>query len=84
MEKMMIQTDTLNEFPVFDSVKNGKAGGLPDGPVVKVAQMVKNLPAIQETQVWTLGQEDTLEKEMATHSSNFAWRTPWTEEHDGL
>ena len=46
---MMIQTDTLNEFPVFDSVKNGKAGGLPGGSVVKVAQMVKNLPAIQET-----------------------------------
>ena len=59
---MMIQTDTLNEFPVFDSVKNGKAGGLPGGSVVKVAQMVKNLPAIQETWVQTLGWEDALEK----------------------
>ena len=59
---MMIQTDTLNEFPVFDSVKNGKAGGLPGGSVVKVAQMVKNLPAIQETWVESLGQEDPLEK----------------------
>ena len=40
--------------------------------------MVKNLPAIQETQVWSLGQEDPLEKEMATHSSIPAWRISWT------
>ena len=46
--------------------------------------MVKNLPAIQETQVRSLGQEDPLEKEMATHSSILAWRIPWTEEADGL
>ena len=45
-----------------------------------VAQMVKNLPAVQETQVWSLGQEDPLEKEMTTHSSILAWRIPWTEE----
>ena len=45
-----------------------------------VAQMVKNLPAIQETQVRSLGQEDALEKGMATHSSVFAWRIPGTEE----
>ena len=45
-----------------------------------VAQMVKNLPAMQETQVQPLGQEDPLEKEMATHSSIFAWKTPWAEE----
>ena len=45
-----------------------------------VAQMVKNLPALQETWVWSLGQEDLLEKEMATHSSILAWRIPWTEE----
>ena len=41
-----------------------------------VAQMVKNLPAVQETQVQFLGQEDPLEKEMATHSSILAWRIP--------
>ena len=41
--------------------------------------MVKNLPAIQETWVWTLSQEDPLEKGMATHSSILAWRIPWTE-----
>ena len=45
-----------------------------------VAQSVKNLPAMQETQVQFLGQEDPLEKEMATHSSIIDWRIPWTEE----
>ena len=45
-----------------------------------VAQMVKNPPAMQETQVWSLGQEDPLEKGMATHSSILIWRIPWTEE----
>ena len=42
--------------------------------------MVKNLPAKQETLVQSLGQEDPLEKEMATHSSILAWRIPWTED----
>ena len=41
-----------------------------------IAQSVNNLPAIQETQIQYLGQEDTLEKEMETHSSNFAWEIP--------
>ena len=45
-----------------------------------MTQTVKNLPAMQKTQVQALGQEDTLEKEMATHSSILAWRVPWTEE----
>ena len=45
-----------------------------------VAQMVKNLPAVWETWIWSLGWEDPLEKEMATHSNIFAWRIPWTEE----
>ena len=45
-----------------------------------VAQMVKNLPAMWETWDLSLGREDPLEKEMATHSSILAWRTPWTEE----
>ena len=44
------------------------------------AQMVKNLPAVQETRVQSLGWEDLLEKGMATHSSILAWRIPWTEE----
>ena len=49
-----------------------------------MAQMVKSLPAVQETQVQSLGREDPLEKEMATHSSVPAWRIPWTEEPGGL
>ena len=49
-----------------------------------VAQMVKNLPAIQETWVQSLGQEDSLEKEMTTHSSLLAWEIAWTEEPGGL
>ena len=55
-----------------------KEWGLP------VAQTVKHLPAMQETQVRSLGREDPLEKEMATHSSILAWRIPWTEELGGL
>ena len=49
-----------------------------------VAQTVKNPPARQENQVQSLGQEDPLEKEMATHSSILAWRIPWTEEIGSL
>ena len=45
--------------------------------------MVKNLPAMQETQVVSLGSEDSLEKGMATHSSILAWRIPWMEEPGG-
>ena len=46
--------------------------------------MVKNLPAVLETQVRSLGVEDPLEKGMATHSSILAWRIPWAEEPGGL
>ena len=46
--------------------------------------MVKNPPAMQETQVQSLGWEDSLEKGLATHSSILAWRIPWTEELGGL
>ena len=49
-----------------------------------MAQTVKNLPAMEETQVQSLGHEDPLEKEMATHSSILAWRIPCTEEPGGL
>ena len=49
-----------------------------------VAQRVKHLPAMLETQLPSLGWEDPLEKEMATHSSTLAWRIPWTEEPGGL
>ena len=49
-----------------------------------MAQMVKCLPAMRETWVQSLGQEDLLEKDMATHSSILAWKIPWTEESGRL
>ena len=49
-----------------------------------LVQTVKNLPAVQETWVQSLGWEDPLEKEMATHSRILAWKIPWTEEPGGL
>ena len=51
---------------------------------VLVAQTVRSLPAVQETRVPSLGREDSLETEMATHSSVVAWRIPWTEAPDRL
>ena len=53
-------------------------------PLAFVAQMVKNLPVMWETQVQPLDGEDPLEKGMATHCSILAWRIPWTEEAGGL
>ena len=67
----------LNSFP-----SSGKYLRLFKGEIVAslVAQRVKCLPAVQETWVRSLGQEDPLEKEMATHSGTLAWRIPWMEE----
>ena len=53
---------------------------LPFSWVSLVAQMLKNLPAMQETQIQSLNQEDPLEKGMATHANILTWRIPWTEE----
>ena len=53
--------------------------GLPSGYAL-VAQMVKHMPTMQETWVQSLGREDLLEKEIATHSRILAWKIPWTEE----
>ena len=63
----------------------GRAGGIPKRmhPAL-MARMVKNLPAMQETSVQSLGQEDPLEKETATHSRILAWEIQWTEELSGL
>ena len=73
------------------SVVNNSAWCLQDsdfrnkiGRKYMVSQMVKNLPAVPETWVWSLGREDPLEKRMATQSSILAWRIPWTEEPDRL
>ena len=66
-------------FPVlFLEEPYSSPWGFPGGSVVK------NLPSMQETWVPSMGQEDALEDEMATHSSILAWRIPWTEEPDGL
>ena len=64
----------------IDSVITSNSGRL---GASLVAQRVKNLPAMQETLVWCLGQEDPLEKGIATHFSIFAWEIPWTEEPGG-
>ena len=68
----MTQTTYLALVQTWGVLQGGKAS--------PVAHTVKNLPAWQETQVRSLGQEDPLEKGMATHSSVLAWRIPWTEE----
>ena len=57
---------------------------LPTSHFPIVAQTVKHPPAVQETRLLSLGQEDPLEKEMATHSSILAWRIPWTEKPGSL
>ena len=57
---------------------------LPNFGASLVAQVIKSLPAMWETEVWSLGWEDLLQKEMATHSSILAWKIPWTKEPRGL
>ena len=72
----------LNSFPRI------KQSFLEFSPVLLkaslVAQTINNLPAMQETWVQSLSEEDPLEEEIATHSSILGWRIPWTEEPDGL
>ena len=70
------------EFLDFPDIRIGNKTDLLSGS--SVAQMVKNLPAMQETWVPSLGLEDPLEKGQATHSSILAWRILWTEEPRGL
>ena len=66
-----------NPLPKAPTPRTFEFGG---GTNIQVAQMVKNLSAMQEIQVWSLGGEDLLEKGMATYSSILSWRIPWTEE----
>ena len=68
----------------FDEEMNRKATCNLSYEASQVAQMIKNPPAMQETWVRSLGQEDPLEEDLATHSSILAWRIPWTEEPGGL
>ena len=69
------------QFTYLRNIKKWNKAGLKASLVV---QTVKSLPAVQKTQVLSLGQKDPLEKEMATHSSILAWKIPWTEEHGKL
>ena len=61
-------------YPLLEGIEIGTI--FLEGALSVVAQMAKNLPAMQETQVQSLGQEDPLEKEMATQSSTLAWKIP--------
>ena len=65
-------------------VKQGSSSWAPPPPPPLVTQVIKPLPAIQQTWVQSLGQEDPLEEGMATQSSILGWRIPWTEEPGGL
>ena len=65
---------SIDAGKAFDKIQHLFPGG----------SAINNLPAMQDTQAWSLAQEDPLEKEMATHSSNLAWEIPWTEEPRGL
>ena len=70
--------DNVGAFCWEGEQKNGMIGLFPGG------SMVKNMPAMQEMWVWSLGQDDPLKKETATLSSILAWKIPWTEEPGGL
>ena len=91
-QKTSSQSTQLSPFQITTQKNHGCDKGVLSHEVIKcslsgaslVAQLVKNLPSMQETQVRSLDQEDSLEKEMATHSSTLAWRIPWTEEPGGL
>ena len=74
------QVEGMEKGQLQMKVGVGVGSGHAFNRVSLVVQMVQNLPAMQETQVQSLGREDQLEKEMATHSSILAWRIPWTEE----
>ena len=78
---MMLNRNNYERTSLPQFKKKKKSGG---GVASQVAQMIKTLPAMWETQVRFLGLEDPLEKGMATHSSILAWRIPWTEEPGGL
>ena len=77
MDKDRVSVNSWYEWSPVMIIPNPRGSDL-------VTQMVKNLLAMQETQVQPLGREDPLEKGMATHSNILAWRSLWTEEPDGL
>ena len=84
MDPMLLNYGFLLVLFLSDHSASIELTSLPFKWASPVAQIVKDLPAIQETWVRSLGQEDPLEKGMATHSSILAWKIPWTEEPGGL
>ena len=66
------------------TIDNKRSKQISISHLIYVAHTVKHLLTMQETWVQSLGREDTLEKEMATHSSTLAWKIPWTDQHGGL
>ena len=77
---MVWYSHIFKNFPQFVVIYKVKDFVIINNGTSLVAQMVKHLPAMQETRVRSLGWEDPLQKEMATHSSALAWKIPWTEE----
>ena len=87
--KVFFKKNVLQDFPGGTVDKNQSASAGNKGLILGtwasfLAQTVKNMSAMQKTQVPSLGQKDALEKGMATHSSMLAWRIPWTEQPGGL
>ena len=74
----------MNKYYLFKKQRKSQYNLTVQPGTSLVAQMVKHLPAVQETWVWSLGWEDCLEKGMATHSSIPAWRIPWTVKSMGV
>ena len=77
-ESPQITTDSHSTLVFWDGCRSGVMLGFPGG------SEMKNLPAVQETWVQSLGQEDPLEEKMTVDSSILAWKIPWTEEPGGL
>ena len=84
MDPMLLNYGFLSVLFLRDHSTSVELTSLPFKWASPVAKMVKNLPAIRETWVRSLGQEDPLEKGMATHSSILSWRIPWTDKPGGL
>ena len=96
MQKRTFYWTRMGFLSILRNMKGGKKQGCDKWNILDInaalhllgaslmAQRIKSLPAMQETQVRSLGWEDPLEKEMATHSSILVWRIPWTEEPGGI
>ena len=84
MQQKKNNTNKITHVSIYTYTSIKKTLNYQTSQASLVAQRVKNLPAMQETQVQSLSWEDALEKGMAIHSSTLAWRIPWREEPGGL